>query len=296
MIGKTGMSSKRRYSRLAAWLAIAFGLPGLGIVSLYGAAQYWMLDKDETVTLDLIGDEAVLTRTADLLRSDVHHVFHVCCDDSTSVILDVDGRPARRFVVRPTDGLVKGSLRSELRLRPNGLGQAVWYRASLYVPEDWKRSDVRVTAMQWHGTRDVFLMEPGRTPPLQLEIIGDQFEIVKSWDQRLRTPDENGNAASNHGRTIIASSPLVAGEWSQWTFRVKWSTGDDGSVLVWHNGDLIVEDRGPNAHRDLIGPYLKAGVYVPDWTLIGPEPDIDRRELYFSELIATGQTDPFGLQ
>ncbi len=290
------MSSRRRYSKLVAWLTIAVGLPALGALSLYGAAQYWMLDNDETVTLDLIGDGAVLTKTTDLLRSDVHHVYQVCCDDSTSVILDVEGRTARRFVVRPTDGLVKGSLRSELRLRPNGLGQAVWYRASLYVPKDWIHTDVRVTAMQWHGTRDVFLMEPGRTPPLQLEIIGDEFEIVKSWDQRLRTPDENGESASNHGRTVIARSPLVPGEWSQWTFRVKWSAGDDGTIQVWHNDRLLIEDQGPNAHRDLIGPYFKAGVYVPDWTLVGPEPEIDRRELYFSELIATGQPDPFDLE
>lgn len=283
---------------LTAWLRLAAAAVLLAIALPYAAAQLWMLDDHAIIELDLADDRMPRTRTIDLLRPGVDYIFHICCDDSTTVIDDVAGRPARRFIVRPTDPLVKGSHRAEIRLRPNGLGQAVWYRAAIHVPPDWQESPIRVTAMQWHGTRDVFLMEPGRTPPLQLEIVDERWEIVKSWDQRLRTPDqaEGDDALTVQGRQTIAEAPLTPGRWNEWTFYVLWSTGDDGEVRAWHNGELVVEDRGPNAHLDLIGPYMKAGVYVPDWTLKGPEPTIGERALSFGRMTLSGSDDPFGLR
>lgn len=280
--------------RALALLVAGGGL--LALALLYGAAQLWMLDDDANVVIDLAQDGPISTRTVDLLWPGTDKSFHICCADSTTLADNVDGRPARSFMVRPNDPLVKGSHRAEIRLRPNALGQEVWYRGEIYVPTDWQPSAFRVTAMQWHGTRDVFLMEPGRTPPLQLEIIDERWEIVKSWDKRLRTPSATGDAPSVQGRETIAEVPLLAGQWVAWTFQVRWATDDSGFVRAWRDGELVVEDKGPNAHRDLIGSYLKAGVYVPDWTLIGAEPSIAQRELFFSTLTLSGENDPFGLR
>lgn len=293
---RLAMTSRWRLSSVLRGLAMLLaGGAIFAALLLYGAAQLWMLNDDAAVAIDLAEDGPVSTRTVDLLRPRIDHTFHICCEQSTALI-DVGGRPARSFLVRPTDPLVKGSHRAEIRLRPSALGQEVWYRGEIYVPTDWQSSNFRVTAMQWHGTRDVLLLEPGRTPPLQLEIVDERWEIVKSWDQRFRTPNDAGDAPSVQGRETIAEMPLVRGQWMTLSFHVRWATDDDGFIRVWRDGELVVEDRGPNAHDDLIGPYMKAGVYVPDWTLLGPEPSIARRELYFSKLELSGANDPFGLR
>lgn len=293
---RLAMTSRWRLSSALRGLAMLLaGGVIFATLLVYGAAQLWMLNDDAAVAIDLAEDRPVSTRTVDLLWPRIDHTFHICCQESTALI-DVDGRPARSFQIRPTDPLVKGSHRAEIRLRPNALGQEVWYRGEIYVPGDWQSSNFRVTAMQWHGTRDVLLLEPGRTPPLQLEIVDERWEIVKSWDKRLRTPSEAGDAPSVQGRQTIAELPLALGQWITWTFHVRWATDDSGFIHAWQDGKLVVEERGPNAHHDLIGPYMKAGVYVPDWTLIGPEPSIARRELYFSQLELSGTNDPFSLR
>lgn len=298
VIGQLAKPSGRRGRPVLSALALlTVGGALLGMALLYGAAQLWMLNDDAVLEIDLAEERPVSTKTANLLWPGIDHVFHTCCAESSVLVDDIGGRPARSFTIRPNDPLIKGSHRAEIRLRPNALGQEVWYRGEVYVPADWQPSDVRVTAMQWHGTRDVFLLEPGRTPPLQLEIIDQRWEVVKSWDQRLRTPDgESGISPSVQGRRSIAEVPLVKGQWADWTFFVRWATDDSGLIRVWRDGELVVEDNGPNAHWDLIGPYMKAGVYVPDWTLIGPEPSIAQRELYFSDLTLSGANNPFGLR
>ena len=296
-------SASRRQSRLKALLRLAVGAGLLGLAVFYALAKFWMLDGQSVTVLDLTEERTVFKRTIDLARPDVDYVFHACCDHSTAIERDIDGRPARRFVIRGADPLIKGSHRSEIRFRPNELGQDVWFRATVHVPLDWQSSDVHVTAMQWHGTRDILLLERGRTPPLQLGIRGDRWEILKSWDQRWLTGDDQEEnvavpqgARPIFGRTLLAETPLKPGEWQEWTFFVHWSTGADGVLRAWHDGELILDDRGPNAHQDVIGPYMKAGVYVPDWTLDGPEATIPERTLAFGEIIISGAPDPFGLR
>lgn len=281
---------------LAAWLFLAGGAVLLAIAVPYIAAKLWMLGDDADIVLDLSDQDAVFNRTVDLARPEVDYVFQVCCTGSTTTADNIEGRSARQFTVRQDDPLVKGGHRSEIRLRPNRTGQEVWYRASIYVPDTWQPSAVKVTALQWHGTRDVFLFEPGRTPPLQLEINNQQWEILKSWDRRWRTTAEKTDDPTLSGRTVLTEVPLAIGGWSDWTFFVRWSVGDDGVLRAWHNGELVLDDQGPNAHQDLIGPYLKAGVYVPDWSLKGPESSITERTLFFGDLTLSGAKDPFELR
>jgi len=281
---------------LAAWLFLAGGAVLLAIAVPYIAAKLWMLGDDADIVLDLSDQDALFNRTLDLARPGVDYVFQVCCTGSTTTVDDIEGRSARQFTVRQDDPLVKGGHRSEIRLRPNRIGQEVWYRASIYVPDTWQPSAVKVTALQWHGTRDVFLFEPGRTPPLQLEINNEQWEILKSWDRRWRTTTEKTDDPTSSGRTVLTEVPLVTGGWSDWTFFVRWSVGDDGVLRAWHNDELVLDDQGPNAHQDLIGPYLKAGVYVPDWSLKGPESSIAERSLFFGDLTLSGANDPFALR
>lgn len=275
---------------LLRWLFYLVFLAFLALVLLYGVAQLWMLNDDASIEVSLAETGQGGDSTIDLVWPGVHYSFQTCCDESTAIIDDVAGRPARSFTIRPDDPLVKGSHRSEIRFRPNALGQEAWYRGELFVPEDWRPSPVRVTIMQWHGTRDVFLFERGRTPPLQLEIIDNRWEVVKSWDERFLTPVD---APAGRGRETIASAPIKRGQWVEWTFQVDWTTDEAGVVRAWLDGDLLVEDRGPNAHKDLIGPYMKAGVYVPDWTIDGAESEIPYRKIFISKLMLGDSASSF---
>lgn len=197
----------------------------------------------------------------------------------------------RGFRVLATDQLVKGNFRSELRLRPHDLGETLWYRARIFVPEDWKVSSRQVVAMQWHGTRDFFLGEPGKYPPLEISIVGSEWQVKRSWDDRVVTRATGpGNV---EGIATIASVPLVTGKWLTWTFHVRWSSTGEGFTRVWLDDRVIADDLGANAHRDLLGTYLKAGVYVPSWRYKGLEPEISERVLYFDDIEVRHGANPF---
>lgn len=291
------IGARPRFSngRLTWSIALLLLVPLLAIMAVVAAAKVWMLDADADITVDL-ADLSADASTFDLLTDRATtHVLHGCCDDSTAWVNDIEGRPARLFRVRPNDPLVKGNYRAELRLRPHAVGEHVWYRGQIFVPKDWQPSPLHVIAMQWHGTRDVFLFEPGRPAPLQLSIIDDRWEITKAWDQRFLSPASDDGQSQKAGRAVIGQAPLATGRWLDWVFHVKWATDMSGSVRVWLDGDLVVDDQGPNAHRDLIGPYMKAGVYVPEWLIEDPEIEEDERALYLGMLQLAGGGNPFGM-
>ncbi|MEZ5933583.1 MAG: polysaccharide lyase [Alphaproteobacteria bacterium] len=276
-------------------VALLLLVPLLAVTVMIAGAKLWMLGPDADITIKP-ADMAEGASAVDLLTdATATHMLHTCCADSMEGPEDIDGRPAVLFRVRPTDPLVKGNYRAELRLRPNAIGQSVWYRGRIFVPNGWKESQHHVIAMQWHGTRDVFLFEPGRPAPLQLSIIDDRWEITKSWDQRLLSPASDDGGSEKAGRAVIGTAPLVTGRWLDWVFHVSWATDGSGRVRAWLDGHLVVDDRGPNTHRDLIGPYMKAGVYVPEWLSDGPEAGVDERALYLGTLRLSGGSDPFGM-
>ena len=97
-------------------------------------------------------------------------------------------RAARKFEVRSTDVFVRNGPRSELRLRPNYLYEDFWYQSRIFVPADWVPSSMPVVALQWHNTRDFFLGEVGTIPPLALDILNNQWRVIKAWDRRWISP------------------------------------------------------------------------------------------------------------
>ena len=86
---------------------------------------------------------------------------------------------------------------------------------------------------------------------------------------------------------MVATALLTPGTWTEWTFHVRWSPDDDGFLKVWKDGEPLVDIAGPVGHRDLIGPYMKAGVYVPGWKDIGREENVQTRALYFDLVAAS---------
>lgn len=280
--------------RLGGWFAIGLGFAALAAHLL--ANDLLSMKYDQPVTLTFEPNEAVVRSELALFRGHADYAIQSCCEGSTFTVagLDSDKTTVRGFRVRPTDSRVKGNFRSELRMRPTPVGWDLWYRSNIYVPADWKESATPVIAMQWHGSKDFFLFEPGKYPPLELNITNGAWVINKSWDSRiLTTKTPLGNT---EGITRIGSAPLIKGHWQRWTFHVRWSVSGKGVIQAWLGDTLVANDCGPNAHRDLIGPYLKAGVYVPRWGYHGGEPGISERLLYFDNIATRFGANPFGMK
>lgn len=223
------------------------------------------------------------------------YVLQTCCDHSFNRVADPEGNRGEvgKFSLKPSDSRIKGNYRSELRILSNPLKEDTWYKASVFVPSDWKDSEIKVVAMQWHGSRDFFVGEVGRMPPLEITITNDNWQVQKAFDNRLiSTADTPGHVESI---VPLAELKVEKGVWTDWVIHTRWSPESDGITRIWVNGEKIVEDFGPNAHRDLTGPYLKAGVYAPEWGYTGTEPDITERTLLFDSVEMIQDRDPYGL-
>lgn len=265
------------------------GLVGLALLGLSALLLFraWHLDRGQTVLITFPPDANPPRTDLGLLLRKGDYNLQACCTHSTGVVDGLSGArgPARKFEVRSTDPLVHQGFRSELRLRPNYMREEFWYQGRVLVPADWLRSEMPVIAMQWRNTRDFYLGDPANMPPLALYIIGSDWHVVKRWDSRwistLTPPRVEGDLTA-------ATAPLEPGKWSEWTFHVRWSPQDDGFLKVWKDGNLLVDMQGPIGHQDLIGPYMKVGVYVPGWNDIGLEKNVATRILYFNLIAASG--------
>lgn len=252
-----------------------------GVFALY---RQWHLDRWEAVVVRFDPVKPAVTSDLGLLlRRDVYRL-QACCPHSTAVLDKFQGSagPVRMFEVRNTDTHVHGAWRSEIRLRPSYNHRSHWYRARLFVPSDWIESSTPVVVVQWLGTRDILIGDPGSVPPLSLEIVGNTWRLWRASNSHWISP---ATAPYVEHHTVAASVPLVTGRWVQWTFHVHWSPDGDGRLRAWMDEAKIVDLNGPIGHRDLIGPYLKAGIYIPGWKEDGLEPAIASRQLYV-ELLA----------
>ncbi|MEQ8496548.1 MAG: polysaccharide lyase [Gammaproteobacteria bacterium] len=191
---------------------------------------------------------------------------HVCCDDSL-IIVDApvrSGRHAARFHLRRDDDDVKGSRRAEVRAKAGDLGRDYWFAFSINLPADWPDASVPVTLAQWHGVPDKWLGEAGRSPPLRLLALGGQWQLANIWDSK-RVSQTPFTANDPQGWVLEPISSLDIDQWTDWLFHVRWSFGEDGVLEVWKNGERVYQRNGPNTYNDAVGPYLKLGIYVPEW-------------------------------
>lgn len=212
-----------------------------------------------------------------------------CCEHSAAAVSmegTLDGA-AGRFEVRDTDPLVKGSQRSEVRLRPNPFRTDLWFQARVLLPADWTPDTPRTIVMQWHGTRDVHLAEPGIYPPLELAAAGNEWHLVTVWDTRMRAVPIGESKVE--GRETVWTGEIRPGTWENFTFHIRWSHREDGLLELWRGEDLVLSREGPNALNDLIGPYLKFGAYAPDWKAMPVAPNVPTRIVFFDHVIASSR-------
>jgi hypothetical protein len=250
--------------RLSLRHAFLYGLLSLLVVHIGYSGAYYAWNWDFGGGTEFADDFAAGNLEGWRRHGDVQ----LCCAHS-AVFVNSERKPgslALQFSLHGDDPDVKGSKRAELRLKAVPFGQDRWYLASLRVRTDWEEASEPATVLQWHAVDDKILGEVSRSPPLRLLIQDHEWVIVSRWDSRPLTgvPIPRGALV---GEQVLWRGALDVGVSIDWLFRVRWSYGSDGIVVAWRNGIRIACYEGPNAYNDLMGPYLKVGIYVPSWKI-----------------------------
>jgi|694.fasta_scaffold50820_3 hypothetical protein len=96
----------------------------------------------------------------------------------------------------------------------------------------------------------------------------------------------NNPAISDRSRTLIESvldylqeKPPIQHRWTELSVRAKWSTGNDGSLIVSRDGAVIGTFNGQNCDSVTVSPRFKFGPYKPGWG--ADRTQITRRVVYF---------------
>jgi hypothetical protein len=176
------------------------------------------------------------------------------------------GRYAVRFTLAPGDR-VGGKERVELRVADRdverlhgGDGRTLWYAMSMLLPTDHvdpPGGQYPIVA-QWHH-RPVQAVAPGKRaqvtgpPPLALY-------LVSQGSRQTLLLVHHASPSSPARR--LGERPIGRGRWLDLVFEVKESTGPDGYVRAWLDGESLIDSdvRGPTVYNPL-GNYLRFGYY-----------------------------------
>ncbi len=220
------------------------------------------------------------------------HKYKLPDDDSASVVKNPVrfGSYAVQFQLRRPDRIVAKGKRAELEmLRVAELKQSYWYGLSIHIPADWEEDYKDEVVAQWNATADKHLREnEKRSPPLALRIRGKEWLITQRYDPRPLTPP--GNAAPK--RTVWKGA-YEKGKWTDWVVNARWDWGQDGSLRIWRNGELIVDEKGPNTYHDRKGLRFKIGLYKPQWNEPTSSSAVTARRIYHDEVRIGGKDASF---
>lgn len=191
-----------------------------------------------------------------------------------SVVTQKDGNYIMRVNLSSNDSFTAGGSRSELSHYAINTTQQTeyWYGFSLYIPLDWQNETKQVWNIfaQWHAQPE--RGELSTSPPLALELDNNTLRIYSR-----NTSVFNITNTSQITTTTYVLSNLLKGQWDNYVFNVKWSSGSDGFLNVWRNNVLVLNKTGPNTYNDTVAPYWKLGIYR-DNTSVSP------RVVYFDNI------------
>src|SRR5690606_30394256 len=113
-----------------------------------------------------------------------------------------------------------------------------WYSFALYLPaNEFTPDDDEESITSWR--------HPSAGAYLSLRIHNDRF--------KFRIDNE-----------LIDLGPAIKDFWHQYVFHIKHSTGSNGFVEVWKNGEKVVSRSGKTS-RLSSQPNWKIGIYKPTW-------------------------------
>jgi len=144
-----------------------------------------------------------------------------------------------------------------------------WYRVSIFIPEDWEDDANTCQLYQFHS-----LDNPGdgaKIPALSCFVSSGQYDINIAWNSLYQSSgwhDEHFYPGAISGDK---------GTWVDWVIHARWdyradSSGGNGLIEIWKNGDLVVNYNGACGYNDDLGVYFKWGLMkLGPWTFTSSE-------------------------
>ncbi len=104
------------------------------------------------------------------------------------------------------------------------------------------------------------VLDPGEaehSPSFALELAGDRLRVVtRDSSPALSTPSD-----IRYVRHFDDSQPLTRGQWYDMKVQIVLGPFGNGRLKVWRDDKVLVDFTGALGFNDLVGPYLKQGVY-----------------------------------
>lgn len=145
------------------------------------------------------------------------------------------------------------TFRAELALPAEEGWQERWYAEKIYLNNLPTDKDGYIV-MQWHAQ-----MGDNRVnrdfPNLAIKVSENKWQIAQAF----------GSPSNIQRRVTNPPGLITAKQWQQFVVHVKWSDDKDGLIQVWINGQLVLNQNGPNLYSGLAkrSPYFKTGIYRP---------------------------------
>lgn len=159
------------------------------------------------------------------------------------------GKTSERFEVRNGDcywdsewnDCKNDRERSELyEVSPRAMiGYEYWYGWSLFVPKDFPNIYPTITTLGQFYQKNI------RDPPVMFNYRWNGLWLYMNLYSWI---------------CLLLPEPEIRDRWNDFVVNVKWSTGNDGFLRVWVNGELKVDHLGPQT-RFNYPIFFKYGIY-----------------------------------
>jgi hypothetical protein len=178
----------------------------------------------------------------------------------------------------------KGSAWSQLVLKEPftqfEIGKEHWFAFAIYLPTDYE-PDFAAADLIWelHGRKDGKLGEEARNAPLSIRIQDTRWKITYKKDTRV----VNDKNYEEEGNKFIGN--YTKGKWTTFVIHTLWDYQPRGYVEIWKDGELVFTKTNGIGFNDVIGPYIKIGLYKSKWgnaSWSGPT-DVSSRLVYIDD-------------
>jgi hypothetical protein len=178
-----------------------------------------------------------------------------------STLQHYNGTKSARFELRDTDPESHSGTRAEISF-PMETANNYWYSYALYMPSaQYKDEADDEVISQWH-------QGGGTSPGICMNVTNGHLN--------MRTPDNT--------RTDLGA--IEKDRWHTYVYHIIHSSGSDGLIEIWKDGQKIITRKGPSMYTLTNGFTMsnwKLGVYKSDWNGTKTT-STNLRVLYFDDI------------
>ncbi len=218
--------------------------------------------------------------TAAIVSDKLNTPEPVCSGKAIKFSLHID-EDDNRFRTQLT--LNKGPL-SEIMI-----GKEYWLGFSIYLPDSYTPDSLaEETILDFHSRPDKDLGEGSRNATVSLRTKGDSWMFQYTHDAKLVTPLKVQGEPVPYTRKQIMLPKFKTGRWTNFVIHTLYSYKPEGYLDLWMDGLQVASVRNGIGFNDLVGSFIKIGIYKRMWDLEGKtwakRTDVDSRLVYFDEV------------